>query len=112
MIYELRTYDIAPGRMKPAVDRIVDHAAEYLKKHGIRPVAYWEPVIGTSPQLIYMLEWDNLADRERKWDAYVSDPGWTAARVESERDGPIVVRTTNLIVREVAPIMTKLRSLR
>lgn len=109
MYYELRTYDIAPGRLKPAIDRIADHGLGYLRKHGIRPLLYMEPVIGTAPQLVYLIEWESLADRDARWDSYVTDPGWVAARAESERDGPIVVQTRNLILRDVPLIMAKLR---
>ena len=40
-------------------------------------------------ELTYLLKWDSLADREKKWDAFFSDPEWTEARANSEKDGPI-----------------------
>ena len=76
MLYELRIYEIAPGRMKAASDRIANHAAHYLKKNGIKAVMYWEPLIGTSNQLVYLVERESLAQREEQWDAFVNDPGW------------------------------------
>ena len=39
--------------------------------------------------LTYMLAWESLADREKKWNAFFSDPEWIEARAESEKDGPI-----------------------
>ena len=39
--------------------------------------------------LTYMLAWESLADREKKWNAFFSDPEWVQARAESEKDGPI-----------------------
>ena len=111
MLYELRIYEIAPGRMKAIVDRFANITLGFFKKHGIKPVLFWEPVIGTSNQLIYLLEWDSLAERERCWDAFMNDPEWLAARAETEREGPIVLRYTNSILREVPSIMTKVREL-
>ena len=45
--------------------------------------------------LYYLLAWENLADRDKKWAAFQVDPEWIAKRAESEKDGPIVVRIVN-----------------
>lgn len=109
MLYELRIYEIAPGRMKAIVDRFVNISLGYFKKHGFKPVLFTAPVIGVSNQLIYLLEWESLTERESCWDAFSSDPGWLAARAESEKEGPIVLRITNSILREVPSIMSVVR---
>ncbi len=106
MYYELRIYEIVPGRMKAAVDRIANHAPEYWKKYGMRPLLYAEPIIGQSNQLICLFEWESLAEREAKWDPFVVDPGWLAAKAESEKDGQIVVKAANMILREIPSIPT------
>ena len=106
MFYELRIYEAVPGRMKNVVDRFTNHTVGLFKKHGIKATLFLEPVIGTSNQLIYLVEWNSLAERETKWEAFQSDPVWTAARAESEKDGPIVARFTNTILREVPSIMS------
>ncbi len=48
--------------------------------------------------LTYLLEWDSLADREKKWNAFQSDPEWIAARADSEKDGQIVASISNQIL--------------
>lgn len=40
-------------------------------------------------ELTYMLVWDSLADREKKWNAFFSDPEWNEAKTNSEKDGQI-----------------------
>lgn len=40
-------------------------------------------------ELTYLLSWESLADREKKWNAFFVDPEWTEARTNSEKDGPI-----------------------
>jgi hypothetical protein len=40
-------------------------------------------------ELTYLLAWESLADREKKWDAFFVDPEWVEARSNSEKDGPI-----------------------
>lgn len=42
-----------------------------------------------SNDLTYMLAWESLADREKKWNAFFYDPEWVQARADSEKDGPI-----------------------
>lgn len=106
MYYELRIYDIAPGKMKPAIDRIANHGARYWKKHGINAVLFGEPIIGEAPKLVYLLKWESLAERDEKWDPFVSDPEWVAIKNETEKDGPIVVKITNMILKEVPSIAT------
>jgi NIPSNAP len=49
-----------------------------------------------------MLEWDSLAEREEKWNAFASDPEWLSARAESEKDGPIVASLGNQILQPTA----------
>lgn len=112
MLYELRVYDIAPGRMPAIVNRFANLTMGYFRKHGIRPVLFLEPVLGTSNQLIYLLEWNSLAEREQRWEAFASDPEWVAARNETEKDGPFVLRITNTILRESPAIMAKVREIR
>ncbi|GBD14467.1 hypothetical protein HRbin25_00340 [bacterium HR25] len=99
MLHELRIYEVVPGRMPALHRRFKEVTLKMFQKHGVRVVAFWEPVIGISNQLIYLLEWQDLAERERVWDSFASDPEWLAARAESERDGPIVARVTNYILR-------------
>ena len=45
--------------------------------------------------LYYLLAWENLADRDKKWATFQADPEWIAKRAESEKDGPIVERIVN-----------------
>src|SRR5450756_1353700 len=109
MYYELRVYEIVPGRVKPLVDRFANVTVGVFKKHGIKATLFLEPVIGTSNQLIYLLEWESLAERDTKWEAFMRDPEWVAAKAETEKDGPLLTRVTNTILREVPSIMSVVR---
>lgn len=97
MIYELRVYEVVPGRMPALHARFRDHTLRLFEKHGIRPVGFWEAVIGTRDVLHYLLAWDDLAHRERAWSAFVTDQEWLEIRDRSQRDGPIVARIRNEI---------------
>jgi len=52
--------------------------------------------------LTYLLAWESMAERERKWSAFGSDPDWLKARAESERDGPILARIRNQFLAPTA----------
>ncbi len=99
MIYELRTYETIPGRLPALNARFADHTVGFFKKYGIHVVGFWTEDIGTSNQLVYMLGYDSLADRETKWAAFQADPDWAKVRSESEKDGPINARVRNMILR-------------
>ncbi len=99
MLYELRAYEIIPGRAGALHKRFANITNGLFEKHGIRVVGYFEPVVGVSNQLIYLIQWDDMAHRERAFGAFQADPEWQTARAESEKDGPIVARITNSFLK-------------
>ncbi|TAL53190.1 NIPSNAP family protein [Pandoraea sp.] len=99
MIHELRIYHCAPGRLPALHDRFQHITLKFWEKYGIKPVAFWTTVVGpTNQTLTYLLEWENLAEREAKWDAFIGDPQWQAKRAESEAKAVIVERIENQIL--------------
>lgn len=97
MIYELRSYEVVPGRMPNLNDRFQNHTLGFFAKHGIKVVGFWEAIIGTTNVLHYVLAFEDLAHREKVWAAFQADEGWHKVRAESEKDGPIVARVRNEI---------------
>jgi hypothetical protein len=103
MLYELRTYHAIPGRLPDLHKRFAEITLDYFKKHGITVVGFWTNELGgASDQLIYMLAWRSLADREQKWAAFVGDQERLARFAETERSGPLVARLTAQILRPTA----------
>lgn len=99
MIYEWRVYEVAPGRMNALNDRFAKHTLKLFEKHGIKVVGFWETVIGTTNILYYMLAFNDLAHREKAFNAFTSDPDWIKARQETEKEEPLVQRVINMILR-------------
>lgn len=96
MIYELRTYRTLPGRMPALLKRFETRTLKIWERLGIRQLGFWRPTVGPSHlELIYILVWDSLAERERLWDTFVADPEWLEAAAASEVDGPILANITN-----------------
>ena len=103
MIYELRVYRCVPGRLPALLKRFEGTTLELWKKHGIRQAGFFTTLVGESNNdLTYVLAWESLAEREQKWNAFVSDPEWVSKRAESERDGPIVHDIANQILAPMA----------
>jgi len=100
MIYEMRIYRTVPGRLPALLQRFEKVTLELWKKHGIRQAGFWTTAIGDSNQaLYYLLQWESLADRERKWNAFQADPEWHTKRAETEKSGAIVARVENSILQ-------------
>ncbi|MXP63579.1 NIPSNAP family protein [Roseomonas sp. M0104] len=103
MIHELRIYHCVSGRLPALLRRFETITLGIWQKHGIRQAGFWTVTIGDSNQdLYYLLEWDSLAEREQKWNAFQSDPEWIGKRAETERDGAIIARVENLILQPTA----------
>jgi hypothetical protein len=103
MIHELRIYHCVSGRLPVLLKRFETITLQIWERHGIRQAGFWTVAIGESNQaLYYLLEWESLADRERKWNAFQADPEWIAKRAETEKDGAIVASVNNQILQPTA----------
>jgi hypothetical protein len=103
MIYELRVYRCVPGRLPALLSRFQNHALPIWAKHGIRQAGFWTTLIGESnQQLTYMLAWDSMAEREKRWGAFLADPEWIATRDETEKDGQLVQNISNELLLPTA----------
>ncbi len=99
MIYELRVYECVPGRLPDLLKRFDTITLKIWEKHGIRQAGFWTTLIGESNQTLhYLLAWESLAEREKKWGAFLADPEWVSARAQTEANGPIVAKVTNSIL--------------
>ena len=103
MIYELRVYHCVPGRLPDLLKRFDTITLNIWKKYGIEQAGFWTVLVGESNQaLYYLLKFDSLADREKKWNAFVSDKERLAKFAETEKNGPLVARLTAQILRPTA----------
>ena len=96
MIYEMRVYRCLPGRLPALLKRFETVTLGIWARHGVRQAGFWTTVVGESSQdLTYLLAWESMAERERVWTAFQSDPEWLEKRAETERDGQIVQNVMN-----------------
>lgn len=103
MIYELRTYWTAPGKLENLHQRFRSVTLGVFKRHNMEVVGFWTPCPATeeSGNLVYMLRFPDEASKEAAWEAFRADPEWIAGKAESEKDGPIVVKVTSFVLQAV-----------
>jgi hypothetical protein len=99
MIYELRVYRSVPGRLPALLARFQNHTLRIWERHGIRQAGFWTTLVGESSQEItYMLVWESVGERQRRWEAFRADPEWIAISAESEKDGQLVENISNQLL--------------
>jgi hypothetical protein len=103
MVYEMRIYTCLPGKLPSLNKRFEAATLKLWEKHGIRQVGFWTTLVGEDTNdLTYLLAWESMGERERKWTAFQSDPQWQSARAESEQNGPILARVRNQFLAPTA----------
>jgi len=91
-IFELRVYHSPTWRQLKALhERFAGPEIQIFKRVGVHPLFYSSTLIGQNmPNLTYLIPFDNLAAREKAWDAFGADPDWIKVRKESiEKSGQI-----------------------
>jgi hypothetical protein len=100
-IFELRTYESHSLMANKKKIEMFNEGGEIaiFRKTGLQPVFFGETLIGPAmPNLTYMLVFDDLADRDKKWDVFRNDPEWKALRTNpAYRD--TVSNITDIILR-------------
>lgn len=103
MLYELRIYHSNPEKLPLLHKRFETMTLKLWEKHGIRQVGFWTAYIGdNNMDLYYIITWENLAERQKRWDAFQSDPEWLKIKAETEKDGPLYSHITNMIMKPTA----------
>ena len=103
MFYELRKYDVIPGKQAALVDRFGSFTTKKWPEYGIRLVGFWTPEVGPSNnQVIYMFAWESFEERMTRFPTWQADPERARVWEESEKDGPLVRRVNNLLMQPTA----------
>src|SRR5712692_11443757 len=85
MVHELRVFHCVPGRLAALLKRFETHTLRLFEKHGIKQLGFWTVAIGTSSNdLFLILQWESLAERERKFGSFPEGSGM-ARSPEEER---------------------------
>jgi hypothetical protein len=99
MIYEIREYTVVPGRLGQLIKRFNDHALKLFPRHGMECVFISMTDLGeNSNEIVYVMKFDSYADMEQRWNSFLADPEWQAAKAASEAGGPLVAKLRRRVV--------------
>ena len=99
MLYELRKYEVMPGKMPALLDRFGGFTVHKWKDYGFRLVGFWTPDIGAdNQQVVYIWGWESYEERAQKFGAWRADPERAKKWAETEQNGPLVRRVNNLLM--------------
>ena len=85
--------------MPVLLDRFRNHALRKFAQHGLTSIGYWlNTVGGPNDELVYVLAFDDLAQRDQAWAAFVADEEWQAVRAGTNKDGNIIARLSNKLL--------------
>lgn len=84
-IFELRVYHSPTWRQLAALhERFAGPEIKIFHRVGIHPILYGTTIVGPDmPNLTYLIPFDNLAAREKAWDAFAADEEWRKVRADS-----------------------------
>jgi hypothetical protein len=105
-LFELRTYESHSERAHRAKVKMFAEMGEIeiFRRAGLTPVFFSRTLAGPRmPSLVYLLVHDNLAAREKSWDAFRNDSDWKKLSVTPGYTDPeIVSNITTVLLRPAA----------
>jgi len=101
-VFELRTYESNNATtLARKIHMFNTGEIKIFQRLGMQPVFCAETIVGARMQnRVYMLAFDNLAEREKLWQAFGSDPEWQKLRsLPGNNDTENVSNISNAILR-------------
>lgn len=105
-LFELRIYESTTEKAHRAKVRMFEEMGEIaiFRKVGLTPVFFASTVVGPRmPNLAYLLVHDNMAAREKSWQAFSASPDWKKlAATPGYSNAEIVSNITTVFLRPAA----------
>jgi len=95
MIFDVRTYDIAPGKLGAYVKIFESFAKPVADRHNFQLVGFFTSRIGRLNQVVHIWQYDDLVQFETRRAARDADPDWGTYR---EKTAGMVVRQEDKIM--------------
>ena len=104
-IFEMRTYEAHSKKANlKKIEMFNDGEIGIFRRTGLKPVFFGETLIGSKlPNLTYMLAFDNLAEREKNWAAFIADPEWKKLSATPGFTDPEILTNINSVILRPAP---------
>ncbi len=104
-IFELRTYESHSEKAaKKKIEMFNTGEIGIFRRTGLAPVFFGETLIGAKmPSLVYMLVFENMAQRDKNWGTFVGDSEWKKlSTTPGFTDPEIVSNISNVFLRPTA----------
>lgn len=104
-LFELRTYESHSKKAsRKKIEMFNRSEIGIFRRTGLTPVFFGETLVGSKlPSLTYMLAFDSMADHDRNWSAFGSDPEWKKlSAAPGYTDPEIVSNISNIFLRPTA----------
>jgi hypothetical protein len=101
-LFELRTYESHSKKAnKKKIEMFNNGEIAIFRRTGLTPVFFGETLVGTKmPSLIYMLVFDDMAQRDKNWGTFVADSEWKKlSTTPGFTDPEIVSNISNVFLR-------------
>src|SRR5262245_53025539 len=97
--FELRTYEVAPGKMADLEARFRDHALPLFEEHGFEVIGMWTPSNPADESMfVYLLAYPSEDAATKAWERFAADPRWGRALRDTGLDGPLVKSMTSIFL--------------
>jgi hypothetical protein len=112
MLYELRAYRVADGRMDEEIARALgtilpeaEGGLGLFARYGVpRPVGMWRALTGPHlPSVLFLYPWDSAQQRARAFESFGEDPAWLRYRAATNAGSEIVDRMDDLLLTGPEP---------
>ena len=91
MIYELRKYKVAPGRINELHERFKKHTLRLFEKYEIKPIAFWTSIDNDADYLIYLVQFDDVESQKKAWLRFMEDGERIEIWNKSNQEGKLVI---------------------
>ncbi|HMO59889.1 MAG TPA: NIPSNAP family protein [Roseiflexaceae bacterium] len=100
MVYELRTYWAAPGKIDALHARFRTLTLRIFERYAMQVVAFWTPTLATdaSGDLVYIMAFADETALRQAWEAFRADAEWQAGKAASEVDGVLAARVESVVL--------------
>jgi hypothetical protein len=100
VIYELRTYWAAPGKLDALHERFRSLTLRVFARHQMEVVGFWapQPADEASGDIVYLMAFPSVEALEAAWAAFRADPEWQSGKAASEADGTLVTKLTSRVL--------------
>jgi hypothetical protein len=107
MLYEMRVYDVSPGKMEAIIERFDKHVVALFDKHGMTIKHFWVDADDANNRLFYVVEHSDMETRNANYERFRADPAWIEAKRLSELDGSLTQKQESIFMQNAAFFINK-----